>query len=197
MAKKRAYVNDYDIETEIIRDGKKIKEKKNITYHGKYYHIQMNERDIKKAKWINVVYGIIFILLFAFLGFLNSEGSKIIYIVLPYVFLFLPIFYTNMGTIKLLNISRDMTSKEYDFTITRMKKTTLSLLILSISCALGEILYLVSNKISDITSKEYIFLSGILMIVCFSILFMQHQKTVNKNIIEMEGNSVKNGYKSG
>ena len=143
MAKKRAYVNDYDINTEIIRDGKKIKEKKNITYHGTYYRIQMEEKKLKKAKWINVIYGLILFSLFAFLGLLNNEGSRIIYVVLPYVFLFLPIFYTNMGTIKLLNISGDMTTKEYNFTIIRMKKTTLSLLILSIACALGEILFMI------------------------------------------------------
>lgn len=183
--KKKAYVNDYKINTEVTREGNKYKEKKNITYHGKYYRIQMDEKKIKKVKWINVAYGMAFIILFVLLGILNNDGSRIIYIVLPYVFLFLPIFYTNMGTIKLLNISGDMTSKEYDHTIIRLKKTTLSLLILSISCALGELLYLVGNKIVDVTSKEYIFLSGVLIIVGLSILFMQHQKTVNKNIIEI------------
>lgn len=197
MAKKRAYVNDYDINTEIVRDGKKRKEKTNIIYHGKYYRIQMDDKKIKKAKWLNVIYGIIFALLFAFLGFLNNDGSRIIYVVLPYVFLFLPIFYTNMGTIKLLNITGDMTVKEYDFTVERMKKTTLSLLILSIACALGEILYLIRYNITEIASKDYIFLSGILIMIGAAILFMKNQKTVNKNITEIESNSVKNRYKNG
>ncbi|ABX41198.1 hypothetical protein [Lachnoclostridium phytofermentans] len=184
--KKRAYVNDYDINTEVTKEGNKYKEKKNITYHGKYYRIQMDDDKIKKAKWINVVFGIVFFLLFTFLGFLNNDSSRIFYVVLPYVILFLPIFYTNMGTIKLLNISGDMTTKEYEFTIQRMRKTTLSMLILAIACSIGEILYLVRNKITDFTSKDYVFLSGILVIAALTLLFMQHQKTINKNIKEIE-----------
>ncbi|WP_312369825.1 hypothetical protein [Lachnoclostridium sp.] len=186
MKRKRAYVNDYDINTEVTKEGNKYKEKKNITYHGKYYRIQMDNKKIKKAKWINVIYGLVFFILFTFLGFLNNESSRMLYVVLPYVFLFLPIFYTNMGTIKLLNITGDMTVKEYELTIQRMRKTTLSMLILAIACTIGEILYLVRNKITDFTSKDYVFLSGILVITVLSILFMQHQKTINKNIIEIE-----------
>jgi protein-S-isoprenylcysteine O-methyltransferase Ste14 len=186
MMKKRAYVNDYDINTEVTKEGNKYKEKKNITYHGKYYRIQMDKDKIKKAKWINVIFGIVFFLLFTFLGFLNNESSRIIYVVLPYVLLFLPIFYTNLGTIKLLTISDDMTTKEYEFTIQRMRKTTLSMLILSIACIIGEILYLLRNSITDFASKDYVFLSGILIFAVLALLFMQHQKTINKNIVEIE-----------
>lgn len=193
MSKRKAYVNDYDISTELVKEGKKVKEKKNITYHGKYYRFQMDDQSLKKMKYTYLFFGLVLFFLFVGLGLLNNEASRIIYVVMPYVFLFLPIFYTNMGTIKLLKRNVDMTAKEYDDTIIRLKKTTLSLLVLSIACALGDILYLVTHKVTDFMSKEYVFLSGILLIIGLSILFMQQQKTLNKKIIEIGEKTVKNG----
>ena len=190
MSKRKAYVNDYDVSTELVKDGEKVKEKKNITYHGKYYRFQMDETKLKKVKYTYVIFGLVLFLLFLALGMLNNDASRIVYVVMPYVFLFLPIFYTNMGTIKLLKRNSDMTAKEYNDTVIRLKKTTLSLLVLSIACALGDILYLVTHKITDFASKEYVFLSGILIITGLSILFMQQQKTVNKNIIEIDQKTV-------
>lgn len=176
------YRKDYEYQIEV--QGKKTK--KALIYKGKYYTLDINKEEIKKIKIKYSIFCLLTALSFLFVGFQNTAGSRKFYIILPFIFTFLPIFYEIMGTIKFITNKPKMTALEYDTSIIRMKRSTIGILILSLSSSLGEIAFLVKNKVTDVTSLEYRFLSGILFMALISYLFLQQQKKLN--CVELDSN---------
>ncbi len=166
-----------DYEYQIEKQGKKTK--KTLIYKGKYYKLDIQKDELNKIKIKYSIFCLLTVLSFLFVGFQNTEGSRKFYIILPFIFTFLPIFYEIMGTIKFITNKPKMTALEYDTSIKRMKRSTIGILILSLSSSLGEIAFLIQNKIIDVTSLEYRFLSGILFMAFISYLFLQQQKKYN------------------
>lgn len=174
------YRKDYETQVEI--QGKKTK--RTLIYKGKYYKIDIEEQKLKKMKITYSILCCLTLLSFLFVGFQNTAGSRKFYIILPFIFTFLPIFYEIMGTIKFITNRPKMTVIEYDSSLKRVKRSTIGIMILSLSSGFGEIAFLVKNKITDVTSLEYRFLSGILFMAFISYLFLQQQKKYN--CIELE-----------
>lgn len=174
MASKK-YAKDYETHVEV--QGKKTK--KTLVYKGKYFKIDIDDQKLNKLKITYSIFCSLTLLSFLFVGFQNTEGSRKFYILLPFIFTFLPIFYEIMGTIKFITNKPKMTSLDYDTSLKRMKRSTVGILILSLASGLGEIAFLVKNKIADVTSLEYRFLSGILFMAFISYLFLQQQKKYN------------------
>ncbi|WP_066715734.1 hypothetical protein [Clostridium sp. Marseille-P299] len=166
------YRKDYESHIEV--QGKR--KKKTLIYKGKYYKIDINQEELKNMKIKYAIFSALTMLAFIFVGLQNTEGSRKFYIILPYIFTFLPIFYEIMGTIKLITNKQKMTFVEYDTSIQRIKRSTIGILIFSLSSSFGEIIFLITNKITDVRSLEYRALSGILFMSLISFLFLQQQK---------------------
>lgn len=166
------YSKDYETHEETQGE----KTKKTLVYKGKYYKFDLSKEELKKMKIIYSIFCGLTVLSFLIVGAQNTEGSRKFYIILPYIFTFLPIFYEIMGTIKLVTNKPKMTLVEYDTSVKRIRRSSIGILILSLSSSIGEIVFLIANKITDIRSLEFRFLSGILFMSLISFLFLQQQK---------------------
>ena len=171
MGRRNKYSKDY--ESQIIKQGNKTKT--NLVYKGNYYSYNLSEKKYQRLKWSYLFFDLLFLATFIFIGCLNTIGSRQIYIILPYLFTFLPIFYEIMGTITLMKTKAKLTYVEYDTSVLRIKRSTIGILVFSVSSAIGEVIFLVLNRNSNISNLEYMFLSGVLFMSVSSFLFLQLQ----------------------
>ncbi len=169
MGRRNKYVKDYETRIKEGGDGEEV------VYTGKYYRMNVSDEKRKKVGISYLAIQVAYVVAFLLMGMLDTDGSRKVYIVLPYMFLFLPIYYGLLGTLKLLRAKSEMVFAEYDQSILRIKKSTTGMMILSLAVAVGEVFYLVSNKITSLNSLEYKFLMGTLFFVVISFLFLQLQ----------------------
>lgn len=82
-------------------------------YTGEYYRFDMPSEKIREMKWIYAALALSTAILFLIAGFINNEGSKVIYVSLPYVVLLLPIGFMVWDVVKIASLRGDMTKKQY------------------------------------------------------------------------------------
>ncbi|MBE5962541.1 MAG: hypothetical protein E7256_14385 [Lachnospiraceae bacterium] len=178
MARRNKYVKDY--ETREQEGGKG----KTIIYTGKYYKMDVSEDKRKVVGICYLGFQIAFLTVFGLMGLLNTESSRKVYVVLPYMFLFLPIYYGLLGTVKLFRTKAEMTFAEYDQSVLRIRKSAIGMVSLAVAVVVGEVVYLVSNHVTNMASLEYRFLMGAVFLAVASFLFLQVQskyKCVEQN----------------
>lgn len=171
----KKYYKDYKLVSKKMPDGK-IKQV--AVYIGKYYICRLNETEFRKFK----LYFLTLVLCSGTAaigaGFLNNPGSRVAYVALPYVSLFLPIVFSFLGTIGFITSGIKLEQAAYDKTKIRLYRSTIWQIVLSSIALLGDILFIIIEKDKDIISTELIFTGSMLLILVLNIIFLQLQKKV-------------------
>lgn len=179
MSKKHKYRSDYEVHETQIPGRKQPKYKKELKYVGKYHVLETKESEFKTLKWMNMLSMILIAGIFLGLGLLNNQGSRLLYVILPYIIMFLPIYYGILGSIKLLSLKERLTVIEYERSSVRVKKSSLSLTVMSIATAIGEGVYLLRNvEKHGEKSLDYIFFAGVIFILVFSLFTLRIQAKI-------------------
>lgn len=150
----RKFVDDYEIE---ITEDEKGREKKVPVYRGAYYEIAADEKQIKRFKLISIFLTIVIAALHVAGGFVANQGMYQFYVSLPYVIAFLPLYFLTAGVFRLPNQKRLLRRDEYGLSFERMKKASISLLVILLVGVLGEIVFLIFFTSGD-SSREIIYL---------------------------------------
>lgn len=175
MAKRHRYSSDYEVLETEHQGKKKIKYKTELVYKGKYYIVETKQDLAKKLQVIQMISMLLIACIYGFLGFLNHGGSHVIYVSLPYIIIFLPIYYGIMGSVKYLNVSNRMTTMEYERSVIRLKKSSLLILIFSITTCIGQSIYLIRNGKKASNQLELLFLLGMIFIIFLVFASMRNQ----------------------
>ncbi len=176
MKRKERYYKDYEVqESEGLLGTRK---KKTIVYKGTYYSFDASRNQVTKLKIIYLVYAVLMAIVFFLIGMLNHEASRKFYVLMPYVFMFLPIYYTMLGAIKFVRSKELMTRIEYEQSILRLKRSGLGLVILSITTMIGQLIYFVSGSRKVVSILDYMFLAGCLLIGILTQLVIQFLKRI-------------------
>lgn len=145
----RKYKSEYEVEEK----GKK----KVLIYMGEYYSIQAESWKIQRFR---LLYGITMLCLIAFFligGLLNNDGSRVFYVVVPYVCSTIPLFYMTLATFRFLRLPLKFQHIHYDLSVTRLKKTSVVLIALSVMTMLGDLIYFFIQFDQIKKGKEIIF----------------------------------------
>lgn len=141
-------------------------------YTGVYYSFNLSSG---KLKFLKIVYFLISLFMFALFaagGFLNTPGSRIMYVILPYVLMFLPLAFILSDTVKIILSENRMTYKQYDRSVLQLKRACIALIAVSGIALAGEIIHLFTGGKSGILSLEVPFLIICITICCFSIVLL-------------------------
>lgn len=179
MSNKHKYRSDYEVHETQLPGRDKPKYKKELKYIGKYYIRLTNEPEFKAISKLSILCMLLIAGIFLGLGYLNNQGSRLIYVILPYIIMFLPIYYGIMGSLKMLRVKERMTVLEYERSSVRIKKSSLSLTVMAIATAMGEGIFLLRNL--DQQSKiatDYFFFAGVIIILILSLLSLRLQAKV-------------------
>lgn len=117
------------------------KEKKKYRYTGDYYIFDINRGEKKKIFIKNAVFCILYILLFILAGLVNNDGSRSLFIAVPYAFLYLPYVYLVMGTLSVRGMGERMEFIAYDKSLGRMKRSCTGILVIASYLCIADGIY--------------------------------------------------------
>lgn len=184
----KKYHKDYKTEKVQSSDGK---EDEKILYEGDYYTFSIDAKEKKRVFISFLLADSLYILFFILSGLLNNDGSRSIFIVVPYVFLFLPIVYLTMGTFSFLNIKEKMERVTYDKALGRMDRSSIGILCISLYLCIADGIFIVLNRTQIALGRENAFLCiNIIMLVCIYIQNKYLQKMKKRVMIIRRENGV-------
>lgn len=162
------YKDDYKQVQSIGLDGKL----RTVTfYEGSYYKLPYDEKQLKKNKAVCFIFSVMFLLIYLGAGLINPDSSKTAWIVFPYFFLFLPIGFNLLGVFNLLGQKCRMEKAGYEESIIRMKRSSISILILAVLNIILDLIYIFINHkgLNFVIEISYIgiLLLLILMVIAF------------------------------
>ena len=151
----------------------------------RYYKLDINEIEKKKANRWNWVY---FAGMFAFwilAGLINQDSSRIFYVLFPYYFIFLPIIYFGYGVLNFSGLSVNMDGVAYDGSIRRMHRSGLGIIIWTGINILLDIIYIILNFQTANIGKEILYVVCLVGVMVVGILFGKfYDKTYTKFSLE-------------
>ena len=128
-------------------------------YTGKYYVFTADDAVLRRAKRAALMLSILSAAALLVTGLFNFEGSRIFYVIIPYVFMFLPAYLTLSSAMRLMGISDKLTDKQANILVFRLKHASFSLVLLSCISLFGEICFMLWGACAD-ASGEIAFLAG-------------------------------------
>ncbi len=155
--------------------------KKKYKEDNRYYKLDINETEKKKANRWNLIYFAGMFCFWLLAGLVNQDSSRTFYVLFPYYFIFLPIIYFGYGVLNFWTLSSDMDGVAYDGSIRRMHRSGLGIIIWTGINVLLDIIYIILNFQTANIGKEIIyciFLIGIIVVGFFFAKF--YDKTYAK-----------------
>lgn len=171
----KKYYKDYKLVTKTLPNGKV---KQVAEYIGKYYTTSLSKTDLKRMKFYYLALVLCSSATAMGAGFLNNPGSRMVYVALPYVSLFLPIAYSLMGTIGFISSKEKLTQASYEKTKVRIHRATIWQILLSSITVLGDIAFVQFRIDKKLLEKELAFIGCIVFVLLLNVLFIQFQKRV-------------------
>ena len=136
----KKYVDDYETKINEDEEGKQVKE---VVYTGDYFELSVDEADLKKFKRNCLLLLAAIILLHVGAGFIANQGMYTFYVSLPYVFVFLSLYFTALGILRLPQKTQNLHRDEIGLSFDRMRTASKFLLVLLVASVIGEIIYLI------------------------------------------------------
>lgn len=176
----KKYVKEYKLVTKLLPKGKTRKE---IEYIGEYYVSQLSGKELTKRKVYCLALALCSDITMISMGLINTVGSRVAYVALPYVILFLPSVYCLMGAIRFVTAKDKLEHASYDRSVNRIRKSATGQIILSAMAVIGDIICLFSIKNLEKLLLEAVFLCGMAVILILSILML---RIIKKPCFEVE-----------
>ncbi|NLX76750.1 MAG: hypothetical protein GXZ01_05150 [Clostridiaceae bacterium] len=151
MARKK-YKNLFKVET--VEYDNRIRQE--IVYTGDYYITDMPGNLERRYKICLLLIPVIMAVLFIGAGFLDNDGSRAFYVVMPYVIQFLPISFMIISAVSFYPKSK-LTVVQYEKTFKRIGIAGIWVLILSFASVLGEVVFLLAGH-GNTPEQELVFL---------------------------------------
>jgi len=147
-------------------------------YIGAYFKIDVPTDSLKRIKvWCAVMAGAI-AGLFVLAGLTNAAGSRVMYVMLPYVGAMLPIVFMLADVYQIARYQKPMTLKQYDHSVLQLKAVTVATLALTSVSAVGDIVYLMFFCAPADMARELLYLAACIGMIAVSIALLIYQRKI-------------------
>jgi len=170
----KKYVDDYETKIKEDEEGKEIKE---VVYRGEYFELSVDEADLKKFKRNSLLLVVAIILLHVGAGFVGNQGMFTFYVSLPYVFVFLSLYFTVLGILRLPQKTQNLRRDEIGLSFDRMRNAGKFLVALLVASVLGEIIFLIFFSSGGLV-RESLFLILEVFAGVAAFVLIRSQKTI-------------------
>ena len=157
---------------------------KQFEYTGKWYGTGLSQEELKKHGILNTVLMTVALLVYFSSLMVNNAGSRIFWILLPYMVIVFPAAYGIMGGVFLVSFCRrqegreassqvivpqehtgHMTRAEYEKGIRRPARCSMAVVILALIASVADLVFLVRGSGNFIINREMLFLAAAVMIL--------------------------------
>ena len=114
-------------------------------YKGEVHRIGLSKEEKKKAGLRCLGTGILQLVLAALPGLVDHPSSRILWVTLPYVCIFLPCFFYIFGASEYLGNGMELSHRQYDHSIGRMGNASLVIAIIAIVSMLADLVWLLRH----------------------------------------------------
>lgn len=135
----KRYVDDYETKDSEDEEGKPVKE---VVYKGDYFELSVDRAYLKKFKQKSLLLLAVIVVLHVGVGFIANQGMYTFYVSLPYVFVFLSLYFTALGILRLPEKTQNLRRNEIGLSFDRMRTASKFLLALLVAAVVGEIVYM-------------------------------------------------------
>ncbi|MEI6579501.1 MAG: hypothetical protein WCN92_08585 [Eubacteriales bacterium] len=174
--KKSKYADCYEKRTTLDENGNVARDQ--YVYIGDYFCFDKDDKQMLRIKNIILAIALFSFIIYFFSGFIDSGGSRVFYVLLPFVCAFLPIAFMLIAAVQFRFKQDDFTIFEYERIWVRLKFTGIAAIFLLSISILGELLFLCFTYHSIPMFKESVYLLCCLSVVCFNLILLHlHTKT--------------------
>jgi hypothetical protein len=151
----RRFIKDYELSSSVDENGR---EKRSLVYLGDYYSVSFKRGSLKSYRILSFTLLAIIIVFHLGSGFINSNGMRQFYILLPYVLAFLPLYYMAAGIIALPKATRTYRRDEMVLSFERIRSASRVLAIIFAGEVIGALIFLIFGARSTAIQRELAFL---------------------------------------
>lgn len=137
------FKGDYRETTRLDANGRVVRD---YDYVGRFYVLPFDEKTKRRTAWINLCYVLAITAVQVLAGLLNQDSSHTFWIVYPYLFLYLPLFYAFFGVHAYSEASLRMQSAQYEQGLVRIRKSLIAVLVLAAVNAVLDIVYIIIHR---------------------------------------------------
>lgn len=170
----KKYIKDYKLVTKYLPNGRT---KQTAEYTGKYYICRLSKTELIKKKLYHFTLVLCSGATVMGVGLLDTSGSRVVYVALPYVLLLFPVALSLIGVIRFATSGNRLNYEAYDKTKNRIHRSAIGQVGLSLLTIAGDLCYLFFGRV-EYLHKEIIFMMGIILTLFFGILLYKIQKKV-------------------
>lgn len=179
MASKK-YIKEYDL---VETEDEKGHVKKIAVYHGDFFHLNIEESQIKQFKRQFILFFVAALGLHVCAGFVNNPGLSQMYTAVPYTGAFFPLLFLGAGILRIPNQKRPYRTEEIGLSYRRVvNMSRLYLIIMAIGIA-GALIYLIFASNGQALEREAIYFG---LVLCTALLIWNIYSKATKIVIEKE-----------
>ncbi len=139
--------------------GKYKNDYKDNEYLGNYYTLPFDKGQKFRSGLTNLGFAMFFAIMFLVMGTINPPSSRTLYVVMPYMFLFLPIAYFFFGALRYFQAPERMERIDYRKGLVRMKNSARGLIILLGLCVILDLVFIFTHIGLYPMGKEVVYLA--------------------------------------
>lgn len=166
----KKYKDDYEYKETAKEDGTVEKQ---FIYSGEYYQNNMTARQKNILNYSTFLCSAFSVCLFITAGFLNNDGAHCLYVVLPYICIFLPSVYFLSAVFTIWKAPEKLTREKYDNSYGRCRRMPVLNIVLSAICIICDVVFIMQNKKQIVIGKELLFLSLFLLVIIINFVFLR------------------------
>lgn len=137
------FKDDYRETTRLNADGKAVRD---YEYVGRFYVLPFDEKQKRRTARINLWYVLGLTAVQVLAGMMNQDSSHTFWIVYPYLFLYLPLFYAFFGVYAYSKAQVRMQSAQYRHGLVRIRRSLIGVLVLAAVNFLLDVVYMVLHR---------------------------------------------------
>ena len=180
------YKDDYDHSPGLDKRGKF---KDHFYYIGDLYVLPFDEKNKKKTYLPCIGFMVAALAVLILQGMLNQPSSRTIWVVMPYIFQFLPVLFFGVGIVEYATCPIRMQREQYDKGVQRMRHCAIGFLVLSVISGMADVVFLVGqlSGYEQGKGREFIYFALHFASVAIAFLFARYYNrifakiTVEKN----------------
>ena len=148
------YKDDYDHRPEVNKRGRFVDR---FYYKGDLYKLPFDRKKKRQTVLQSALFFLLMTGIWIFQGLVNQTSSRVIWVLVPYLFILLPTLFMGLGTVEYAFSHDPMRRDEYEKGLERMKHSAIGAMILSGISLICEIVYLILRRGTYDLQKELFF----------------------------------------
>lgn len=171
MSKK--YKDDYECKL-IEKDDGSVEEQ--IVYKGNYYLNDLSKVQTKHLTVTAFISSFFTLWLFFVSGFFDNGGSHCLYVMIPYICIFLPAIYFLLSAFQVWQAPAQLTREKYDKSFGRCKRMPKIIMVLSVLSIICEFIFMLINRKTILPENEWLFCCFLAVLAVVNYIFLKFNK---------------------